>query len=251
MSEDEANRSIPVETTHDSFVRRQDGESLASQIFVVQRQLEELLRGQPDKGAVQTTRDMTFQVMSAMANIASKEGLREVSQRIATLEVSIGKVGQTSVLNERDVAQLKDGQSSIRIAVRDDSARVEKSLEERKRELEKQIEELRNELDKQTAGITKEFDKQTEGLTKELEKQVTSLSSEMKEARDATQKLAVDLSNSRAENSRYLLGTLIAIVLLIIAVATFVVRGASERPSAPSTSNAAPVTGVTKPASAP
>lgn len=251
MSDDPEDRTLPVETQHDTFLNELDKQRLANHLFVIQKQLDELLRQQPDKGSVQTTRDMIFQVMSAMANIASKDNMREISQRIGTLESAIGKIGQTSALNERDVSQLKEGQSSIREAVRGETSRLEKSLDERKGELERQIGDLRKELDKQTDGLTKEFEKQTEGLTKELEKQVTSLSTELKESRQAVHELNVDLSNSRTENSRYLLGTLISIVLLVIGVATFVVRGIPDKPSTTVPTATVPAVGAQRGASGP
>ena len=247
---EESEPSVPALTLQQSFKTDLERQTLGNQLSLIELKLNQLFSALPDKVAVEVSRDNIFAVMQAMAKVASKENLIVIGDRLGGVETDVRSISRTTTLNERDVKQLREGQTEIRDAVRQENARLESALNEKKRELDAKIDgsksELRDrmkdidtELDNQTAALRQDLNDQTVALTEKLDTQTEKLS-------DKIQVLSQALADAKTINARYLLATLIAIVGLVIAVAGFVYRAAVSEHQSSAANPVSPT--VTQPA---
>jgi len=113
--------------------------------------LKQLQLTVPDKATAQATFNLIAQILPALANVASKQDLDSISARMGAIENAIGRVSQISILNDRDVQQLKEGQTAIKESVKTEAGRLEKAGENTGsdvRDLRKSIEALATEMGK-------------------------------------------------------------------------------------------------------
>jgi hypothetical protein len=246
---DESEPSARALTPQRSFRSEVERKTLANQLELIDLKLNQLFSALPDKVAVEISRDNIFAVMQSMAKVASKENLIAMGDRLGGVETDIRTISRTTTLNERDVKQLREGQTEIRDALRQENVRLENALNEKKHELDAKIDgaktELRDrikdidtELDIQTAALRQDLNAQTVALTEKLDTQTEKLS-------DKIQVLSQALADAKSINARYLLATLIAIVGLVIAVAGFVYKAVVPDQQLSAVSTASPT--ITQP----
>jgi outer membrane murein-binding lipoprotein Lpp len=151
MSENEEPASLFLTSQHEAFKTALQDRQSGNQIYVVLELLKQLQLTVPDKATAQATFNLISQVLPALGNVASKQDIENLSSRVGTIENAVGRISQTAALSDRDVQQLKEGQSAIKESVKTEAGRLEKSGETTStdiRELRKAIDGLSTEIGK-------------------------------------------------------------------------------------------------------
>jgi len=151
VADTDDNSTLMLSSQHESFMAGVETRQSGNQLYVVLELLKQLQLTVPDKATAQATFNLIAQILPALANVASKQDLDSISARMGAIENAIGRVSQISILNDRDVQQLKEGQTAIKESVKTEAGRLEKAGENTGsdvRDLRKSIEALATEMGK-------------------------------------------------------------------------------------------------------
>lgn len=225
MSYDETHEDrggTPARQFQDEIFRQE----LGNQVALIKQQLNQLFSALPDRASVEVSKQNITTVMEAMVRVASKDNMLVISDRLGKLEVMMESTSRTSAFNEKDVAQLKDGQSSIRETLFREIERLQSSLKEQTSALNEtfgqQTRDLKSDLDVQTTDLRSELGKQTDQLKNGLNDQTTELVRQIYE-------LKLDFEKSRNANATWLLATILVIIGTVVAVSMFFARIQTDR----------------------
>lgn len=215
-------------TAAEQYRQELERQTVGNQLALIEQRLNQLFASLPDRASVEVTRQNIGAIMEAMVRVASKENMIVISDRLGKVEAAVEATAKSSAFNERDVAQLKEGQSSIREMVFREVERLQQGLKQQTMDLNgsfgQQTKDLKADLDSQTKDLKADLDKQTDSLKDELTTQTREL---VKQISD----LKLEVSEARRANAVWLLATVLVIIGTIIAAATFFFRTAPDRAS--------------------
>jgi esterase/lipase len=138
--------NTPITSKHDVYQDTVENAQHGNQIFVIVKMLEQLQTSLPDKATIQSTFSLITQMLPALANVASKENLLDMSRRIGYIETAVGQIRNLSELSDKDIQSLKEGQKLIAESSKSETSRLEKMADDNKRDINRQIQDTSSEI---------------------------------------------------------------------------------------------------------